>query len=136
MVDRRYDELHGESASAEAQIRQRYALIMALEEAEALIERNPDAAALLLDGLLNRILDQWLAQRHLERPEPAEMLAQIEQSAPPLAWRLRLALHAPDARARLIHCWELVAVVCAAGTNTPENTAGWHHLIAETITNV
>ncbi|MBF6589176.1 MAG: hypothetical protein IVW57_01430 [Ktedonobacterales bacterium] len=72
--------------------------------AESLIENDPDAAALVLDGLVWRLLRAWYAARGGSPPGPAAVLADLERRAPSLAWRVRLALRAPDVAARLAHC--------------------------------
>src|SRR5258707_23072 len=74
----------------------------------ALRERDGDGGALLLDGVLRAIAAEW--SREKARPEPGvhALLAELQQAAPPLAGRLRLALRAPHAQARLFHTWALL----------------------------
>lgn len=84
-----------------------------LNAAAALIERDPDAAALLLDGISWRVAQAWYAGRGLRSPLAAHLLGDLERQAPSIAWRLRLALRAPDVRARLVHCRGLVSAVHA-----------------------
>lgn len=77
-------------------------------DAARLIDAQPDAAALLLDGLLHDIASAWI-RRLGHAGAPAEgLLAEIECVAPLVGWRLRLALRAPDIRARLAACQALI----------------------------
>lgn len=78
------------------------------DRAAQLMEAQPDVAALLLDGLLSRIARDWERRLRLAAGSPEELLARIEHAAPLLGWRLRLALRAPDARARLVACQALI----------------------------
>jgi hypothetical protein len=80
----------------------------ACEQAAALIESQPDEAALVLDGMLHRILRDWYARWEVLEPEPHLLLAQLERFEPALAWRLRLALRAPNVHVRLAHCRQLL----------------------------
>jgi len=109
----------------------RVALARDLLLAERLLARDPDAAALLLDGAPRRIVVSWLALRAApaalgaagaaahEEPS-ADLLAQVERIAPAVAWRLRLALRAPHPEARLAHCWALLRAALAS-TPTPRS---------------
>ena len=63
---------------------------------------DPDSAALLLDGVIRRIAAEWFLSRGLSVPAAEQLLGRLGDEAAPLAWRLRLALRAPDARARLV----------------------------------
>jgi hypothetical protein len=83
----------------------------ALDEAADLLDADPDAAALLLDGALRRLADEWYAQQGLAAPGPAQLLADLEHRCQPLGWLLRLALRAPDARARLVHAQGLAGAM-------------------------
>jgi len=104
----------------------RVALARDLLLAERLLPHDPDAAALLLDGAPRRIVVSWLALRGalcalgngLGDGSGDDLLAQVERIAPPVAWRLRLALRAPHAEARLAHCWALLRAALA--TTTPQ----------------
>ena len=69
---------------------------------------EPDRAALLLDGLAQRMVISWFAEYGGSEPEPMYILAQLEEEMSPLAWWLRLALRAPDVKARLVHCQRLL----------------------------
>ncbi|SRR5579883_1151938 len=103
----------------------RVALARDLLLAERLLPRDPDAAALLLDGAPRRIVVSWLALRgapHASGDAAGDdLLAQVERVAPSVAWRLRLALRAPHAEARLAHCWALLR---AALTTTAPRRVG------------
>ena len=78
------------------------------DRADALLAAQPDEAALLLDGLLYRIAREWEQHELLPAGAPEDLLARIEHEAPQIGWRLRLALQAPDARARLVACRALI----------------------------
>jgi hypothetical protein len=94
---------------ADAQAR----LALELRVAAETSERDPDAAALVLDGMLWRIIHAWYAAIDFPAPRAGNLLLDLEQRAPELAWRLRLALRAPDAGARLAHARHVLAA-CAA----------------------
>lgn len=80
-----------------------------------MIEAQPDAAALLLEGMLGRIVEEWWLS-HGEAPKDvAVALRLIERREPLFGWRLRLALRAPSSRARLEHCAVLLAMLSEAG---------------------
>lgn len=100
----------------------------ALDEAAALLAADPDAAAMVLDGALARLARAWYAAAGIAMPEPARLLNDLERRAAPFAWRLRLALRAPDARARLVHARHLLAVLAGlpATTTHPSTTRGAH----------
>jgi len=78
----------------------------ALDRAAAILDADPDAAALLLDGLVCR-LARALARAYAAGEDAADPLLALDRHAPSVAYRLRLALRAPDASARLIHCRQL-----------------------------
>lgn len=87
------------------------ALLADLQLAQRLLPADPDAAGLLLDGALWRVVALVFARAGLDAPACDSALAELERIAPPVAWRVRLALRAPDARARLIHIWSLLDAV-------------------------
>ena len=124
-ADKRFgDLLPGESSGKEQadnglsdDALMRVALARDLLLAERLLPRDPDAAALLLDGAPRRIVVSWLALRGAPYAPGDDLLAQVERVAPSVAWRLRLALRAPHAEARLAHCWALLRA--ALTTTTP-----------------
>jgi hypothetical protein len=82
-----------------------------LRAAARLLEDDPDAAALLLDGLLHQIVEMWCEHVGPQVPALALQPALVERYDQPFGWRLRLALRAPDASARLIHCAALYALL-------------------------
>lgn len=93
----------------------RLALIGELRRAADLLKRDDplaaDAASLQLDGVLSRLGREWFALRGLDPPAADHLLTELqrqERHAAPFLWRLRLALRAPDPRARLVQCWELL----------------------------
>ncbi|MGH2514399.1 MAG: hypothetical protein ACRDHP_01980 [Ktedonobacterales bacterium] len=96
------------------------------DRAAELLDAQPDEAAMLLDGLLQRIACEWAQSLRARQaaPLPAEapeqnLLALIEDAAPPVGWRLRLALRAPDVRARLVACRSLVEALDACAPSRP-----------------
>jgi hypothetical protein len=96
---------------------ERLEIVAALCRADAVLARDPDAAALELDGLLYRIARVW-CQAKAGGLSPSELLQQPVSDAPLVALRLRLALRAPDVRARLVHLWWLVGETFPAQTTT------------------
>lgn len=83
--------------------------------AGALLPDRPDEAALLLDGLPGAIVEDWFRQRGVAPVSGARALDLIQRVDPLFGWRLRLALRAPDAQARLAHCAALLAALHASG---------------------
>src|SRR4051794_6689531 len=73
----------------------RAALQADLAHVADLLPRDPDAAALLLDGLLKRLGVEWFMARHRPAPPSERLLELLEREDAPYAWRLRLALRAP-----------------------------------------
>jgi hypothetical protein len=102
-----------QSRAADPALERRVKLAAVLQCAGALMEQDADGAALLLDGVLRAIAAEWF--REQARPEPAvhALLAELQAAAPRLAGRLRLALRAPHAQARLFHAWALLHDVLA-----------------------
>jgi hypothetical protein len=84
-----------------------------LDVAARALERDGDLAALLLDGVLGRIAACWYARHVGMEPEAGAQLADLSQRDAPFARRLRLALRAPDAAARLAHARDLLAALGA-----------------------
>src|SRR5579859_5522208 len=78
----------------------------ALDRAAAILDADPDVAALLLDGLACR-LAQALAGAYAASDGADDPLSALDRHAPSVAYRLRLSLRAPDAAARLVHCRQL-----------------------------
>lgn len=75
----------------------------ALDHAAAILDADPDAAALLLDGLVCR-LARALAHAYAAHDGGGDALHALDRHAPAVAYQVRLALRAPDASARLVHC--------------------------------
>ncbi len=85
-----------------------------LDQAAAILSAGEtDGAALLLDGLAQRMVLAWFACNGEEVPEPVYLLARLDEEMSPVAWWLRLALRAPDAQARLVHCRRLLDEIAA-----------------------
>ena len=103
------EELAGEQVGRDEHLYSQWA--RRCEGAAELLEDHPDEAALLLDGLLGHIAHEWEQKLGLANESVGDMLAQIEHVAPEVGWRLRLALRAPDVRARLAACQALIAAV-------------------------
>ena len=82
--------------------------------------RDPDVAAIALDGLLLRMLSAWYAACGWPPCAAGDLLLDLERRAPELAWRLRLALRAPDVVARLAHARQVLAALSAALGAAPE----------------
>lgn len=87
------------------------ALAAALRRAELLIGEDPDSAAVLLDGSLLDLARMWYRRRGRAMPARHALLRDLEWHAPPLAWQFRLALRAPNAHARLVHCRNLLNIL-------------------------
>ena len=94
-------------------------LVRDLGFAGALLESNADAAALLLDGLIQRIGAEWFLAQGVPAPRFERMFAELERQAPPFAWQLGLALRAPDPRARYLHARECLRAVCGEEDPAP-----------------
>lgn len=88
-----------------------------LRQAAVLIPDQPDDAALLVDGLLREIVDEWRRLRSvaLAPASAVHALDVVQQMDPLFGWRLRLALRAPDVRSRLAHCRSLIAALSESG---------------------
>jgi hypothetical protein len=82
-----------------------------LRAAMSLAVGQRDAAALLLDGVPQRLALEWFAGQDLAAPDLRCLLANLEERQSVLAWWLRLALRAPDIEARLFHCRRMLAVI-------------------------
>jgi len=91
--------------------RERAELGRQLDLAAEWIERDPDGASLLLDGLIWRIVAARYMAHHGAPPSRERLLAELDEDEPGLARWARLALRAPDARARLVHAQHLYSLV-------------------------
>ncbi|WIG57723.1 MAG: hypothetical protein OJF49_000468 [Ktedonobacterales bacterium] len=82
-----------------------------LRRASALLDAHPDAAALLLDGVLRRISIAALARERLVCWREEDLFDALAVRNQRLAYLLRLALRAPNLDARLAHCQQLYAAL-------------------------
>ncbi|MGH2484873.1 MAG: hypothetical protein ACRDHE_02570 [Ktedonobacterales bacterium] len=89
------------------------ALLADLRLAQRFLRDDPDAAGLLLDGVLWRIVALVFARAGLAPPSCDKALPELEHISPPVAWRLRLALRAPHPHARLVHARALLDAIAA-----------------------
>lgn len=112
------------------QHRERERIVARLAAASLALAEQPDIAALLLDGALIDMLNVYAQAASLpahDAPDGrslAQVLEAIDQHAPAISARLRLALQAHDPAARLAHCWALLDLLTtgSARTATTENT--------------
>lgn len=102
-----------QSCAADPALERRVKLAAVLQCAGALMEQDADGAALLLDGVLRAIAAEWFREQAQPQPPVHALLAELQATAPRLAGRLRLALRAPHAQARLFHAWALFHDVLA-----------------------
>ena len=84
-----------------------------LAYAAYLLERDPDAAALLVNSVLPVMIDAWYAQQGDYPPARDQVVGDLAARAPVVAEALRLALHASDVRARVRSAQHLLAVLRA-----------------------
>lgn len=96
--------------------RQRAQIAARLIAASRALPMAPDAALLLLDGALNDMLDHWAHRAGLHIGGGADRLAALDERAPAIAGRLRLALQAHHPEARLAHCWALLDLLTRTET--------------------
>lgn len=92
-----------------------HVLVRRLLLAGELLLVDRDEAALLLDGLLRDVVADWFSRRDIARAGDGASLDRIERDQPPFAWRLRLALRAPNVEARLAHCAALLQLLPLGG---------------------
>ena len=86
-----------------------------LDQAALQIDVDPDEASLILDGLIWQLIAARYLAHNDVLPSRERLLAQIDANDPALARRVRLALRAPDAHARLIHVQQLRALLIESG---------------------
>lgn len=79
--------------------------------AESLLASDPDAAALALDGAMRALLDQIADIAPDAHLAPEALLQRLDEFAPDVARRFRLALRAPHVEARIAHLWALIDLV-------------------------
>jgi hypothetical protein len=94
-----------------------------LELAAQRIESDPDDASLMLDGLIWRLVAARFLAHNGALPSREHLLAQLDEHEPILARRVRLALRAPNARARLVHAQFLYALLLEADSESERNLA-------------
>jgi hypothetical protein len=104
------DFLYEEAAPAGNGLYRKYSAYQhVLDQAASFLARGePDRAALVLDGVAQRLVMSWFAESGGRVPEAIYLLPRLEEEMSPLAWWLRLALRAPDVGARLVHCRRLL----------------------------
>ena len=95
---------------------------------------NPDVAALLLDGVLSQMLALWAQQAHVGPLDPPEALAALDDCAPAIAGRVRLALQAQQPEARLAHCWALLDLFTARPTTAHTHVMRSSYRLSDQIT--
>lgn len=89
------------------------ALVARLRLVERLLVENPDAAALVLDGVLWGLVLFAFERVGQAAPSREDVFESLDALASPACWRLRLALRAPNAHARLIHIWAFMDALSA-----------------------
>jgi len=119
---------------ANAGPRERAGVVARLIAAAHALPADPDAAALLLDGALSQMLALWAQQAHVDLPGPRQALAALDDCAPAIAGRLRLALQAQQPEARLAHCWALLELLTTCPTVARPYTARSLHQLSDQIT--
>jgi hypothetical protein len=72
-------------------------------------ERDPEAAAQLVDRMLPAMVEGWYAERGEHPPARDHLLRDLAERAPDIAELLRQALRMPDVRARLQAAQRLLA---------------------------
>jgi hypothetical protein len=72
-------------------------------------ERDPEAAAQLVDRMLPAMVECWYAEQGEYAPARDELLRDLAERAPDIAELLRQALRMPDVRARLRAAQRLLA---------------------------
>ncbi len=91
----------------------RASVISDLMRAQRALPHDSDLAALYLDGALRKLMALAGEQASDFAPQNAESLFALDHQRPGIARRLRLALRAPHAEARLAHCWALIELLNA-----------------------
>jgi hypothetical protein len=82
-----------------------------LAYAARMLARDPDAAALLVNGELPAMMDAWYARQSVYPPARDQLLRDLAERAPAIAESLRLALRAPDAQSRVLAAQRLLAQI-------------------------
>ncbi|HEY7975223.1 MAG TPA: hypothetical protein VID72_07765 [Ktedonobacterales bacterium] len=102
---------HASQRDADGGAGVRARVIASLVAASHALSADADAAALLLDGALSQLLDLWASYAHVHLADRRQALAALDDHAPAIAWRVRLALQAHQPEARLAHCWALLELL-------------------------
>lgn len=103
-----------EDASGAASPAEEYAeLNLVLRRAELLVSGAPDSAALLLDGILQRLAALCLGRQGASARQ-GDWLPLLDAHAPVLSLRLRLALRAPNIEARIVHARQCLNMLAGA----------------------
>ena len=84
-----------------------------LAYAARLLERDPDAAALLVNSVLPALIDAWYGRQGDYPPARDQLLRDLAERAPDVAESLRLALRASGSHERVAAAKHLLA--CARG---------------------
>jgi hypothetical protein len=104
----RHESLNRHASYGASALNERAQIIAQLIAASQEVAVAPDSAALMLDGALSQMLGQWAQQAHIHLGDRRYALDLLDERAPAIAWRLRLALQAQNPEARLAHCWALL----------------------------
>ena len=91
----------------------RASVIADLIRAQHSLPYDPDLAALYLDGALRSLLALVAIQPGNNALPDVQSLLALDHQRPHIARRMRLALRAPHAEARLAHCWALLDLLNA-----------------------
>ena len=98
---------------------ERARIVARLAAASRALAERPDEAALLLDGAIGEMLDCWArAAGALPLHQSYDMrlaLEALDEQAPAVSARVRLALQAHNPAARLAHCWALLDALTTSG---------------------
>ncbi|HZC05241.1 MAG TPA: hypothetical protein VE338_06340 [Ktedonobacterales bacterium] len=98
---------------------ERARIVARLAAASQALAEHPDDAALLLDGAIGEMLDCWArAADALPLHRSCDMrlaLEALDERAPAVSARARLALQAHNPAARLAHCWALLDALTTSG---------------------
>lgn len=110
------DERLGVSSVVIDEQKRRHASLAFVERlhcVERLLADEPDAAALVLDGALWALVRFACERAGRAAPDAEAVFESLAELAPPVCWRLRLALRAPNPHARLVHVWALMDAISA-----------------------
>jgi hypothetical protein len=97
-------------------------IVARLIAAERALPAAPDLAALRLDGVMGDLLCHLPHDVANGQSDDIDALQRLEERAPAVAWRLRLALQAPNVAAKLAHCWALLELLTSSNTTTQTDT--------------